>query len=124
MDLAWAAGIAEGEGSFYIAKRKKTDRFHFALKMTDSDIVVRFSEVFDNLSMPVYVATRDLGHKAVYTCFAYKQIQAIQVAGDLWFNLGFRRREQITRGIILIEEQRVFHGLDDLRINSGTTTLA
>jgi hypothetical protein len=48
--IAWLAGLFEGEGSFYvntIRKRGKVYRYPCAaIKMTDEDVVVRVKELF------------------------------------------------------------------------------
>ena len=46
IDIAWAAGVYEGEGSLVRDKRKRAT-YNLTIKMTDLDILQRFQSVFN-----------------------------------------------------------------------------
>lgn len=66
IDVAWAAGLFEGEGSIFVSRRKKTGyrQLVIAMSMTDQDVVERFAEITGGrvLQMPPY----GLGKKDQY----------------------------------------------------------
>ena len=45
IDIAWAAGIYEGEGSL-VKDKRATATYNFTIKMTDLDVLQRFQSIF------------------------------------------------------------------------------
>ena len=111
VDLAWLAGILEGEGSFQIMKARPivrrrafgAERTTFSsplpkiiLRMTDRDVVARVSELFGVGT--VTVSGRTQTRKTVYHC----AVAGANAAGwmmTLYLRLGQRRRSQIRRAL-------------------------
>jgi hypothetical protein len=47
-EIAWAAGLFEGEGTIsHVWRRRESPDLQIALKMTDEDVVRRFDEIVD-----------------------------------------------------------------------------
>ena len=104
-DLAWAAGLFEGEGSIVKGKRgegggqNRSPRL--ALSMTDEDIVRRFAGIVDCGTISLYqppFENRKLQYK--WSCSRFEHVQAIVAV--FWPWLGERRRakahEDFTEG--------------------------
>lgn len=97
-DLAWAAGLFEGEGCFFYARPSKAHRYGVAgatLAMTDLDIVERFAEVMGFGLVRKMTNQGPPTRKQMYVWRAggFEHVQA--TAGLLWKWLGPRRREQV-----------------------------
>ena len=97
-DLAWAAGLFEGEGSFSYSKHTggtgRQVQARAELAMTDEDVVRRFHQIIgigavDSKHTPSMQAA---GHKPQWRwrVWSYEQIQA--VVAMFWPWLGQRRR--------------------------------
>lgn len=90
VEIAWAAGIFEGEGSIVPTHRKS---IRLQLHMTDQDIVRRFAALVN--AGQVYSLERG-SHKTIYywTCGQHKAVVAFMDA--VWPWLGARRRARWT----------------------------
>lgn len=104
-DVAWIAGIVEGEGSLgvYPDKRDGSKRFVLTVTMTDKDIIDRLSRLTGMGSL--HSRTRKLGKKRQYTWTvgAMDDVYSLVVAILPW--LGQRRTEQATN---LIREREAY----------------
>jgi len=94
-DLAWAAGLWEGEGCFacgVAGNASKGRTISAILSMTDQDVVEHFRDVigFGKISQP----TPSKGHKQAYrwSVHNFEKVQAL--IGYLYPYLGARRREK------------------------------
>jgi hypothetical protein len=87
-ELAWAAGLFEGEGSIWLSKNEKT---RMSLTMTDEDSVRRFAAAVrvGNISGPRLPKG---GRKEVWQWNAGKFEHVQAVVAFLWYGLGVRRR--------------------------------
>lgn len=88
-NVAWAAGLFEGEGS--ISLKKQT--MQLALGMSDFDVVDRFQKVIGiGKVYGPYQDKRKSSYKPMWTwaCSGHKNCQAVLAA--LWGFLGERRR--------------------------------
>ena len=65
LEVAWAAGLFEGEGSIPLVRRNKNTRM-LSIKMTDKDVMEKFVDVvgFGNLTGPLMY--EKCGHKKPY----------------------------------------------------------
>lgn len=96
-DVAWAAGLFEGEGTFVAARRR--DRFYLRLviSMSDEDVLERFRQAVGGRHAPTPVKrrhSRHLGAKQMWR-LEYSGIDAIRI-GELfrpW--LGARRTARL-----------------------------
>lgn len=90
-ELAWAAGLFEGEGCFYISRRPSYPSA--ALEMTDEDAVKRFASAV-GVGLTHLHANRGFGMSPKplwrWQTNGFEKVQAI--VGLLWFGLGERRR--------------------------------
>lgn len=111
VDLAWAAGIFEGEGTIVIHPRKngKGDEYFaviLAVAMTDEDVVRRFHEVVGvgKFYGPYLRDTKEGNPKKPlfkWTTAAYEPARIVLEA--LMPFLGVRRKEQARKALSAIE---------------------
>ena len=92
MELAWAAGLFEGEGSFTYESR--TGIPNVRLSMADEDSVRRFSNAigFGRVRGPKFDKRPNRKPLWEWTAGGFEKSQAI--LGMLWFGLGSRRRRR------------------------------
>lgn len=98
IDLAWLAGLLEGEGSFFMQRNTQPSgvyRYPFiTVNMTDRDVIERVAEIFDST---VYE------FKQIYGTSSKKQAYRTQINGSraaelmrlLLPYMGVRRSEKI-----------------------------
>jgi hypothetical protein len=102
IDIAWLAGLFEGEGTVSINGRSLTVR----IGMTDNDVIGRAAEL---MRAKIYVRRRDRTHyKPVWTAQT-KGAVAAGVIMTLYPWLGIRRREQAR--VALAAWRRQGHGI-------------
>jgi intein/homing endonuclease len=81
-EVAWLAGLFEGEGSFYLNRIKKKGKIYIypaaAIKMTDEDIIRRAKELFKLGTIREYNSKNTTYKKAwVYTINGYESVNAL-----------------------------------------------
>lgn len=105
-DIAWAAGLFEGEGCFYLA-RTQSYALRAALKMSDEDVVRRFHAIVrvGNIFGPTQYGTEK---KPLWTWQAYKFEEVQAVIALFWHQLGQRRRDKAVE--IIIENRKYRQG--------------
>lgn len=91
-DLAWAAGLFEGEGSIEYASKRAYPRLHLA--MTDLDVVIRYAAIIGAPN----VRTRKVPGKPMWTCRVGGQ-RAIQLLMTFYCLLGERRQAQVREAL-------------------------
>jgi hypothetical protein len=101
-DLAWAAGLFEGEGYICIACPKGkggriTNGWRIGIEMTDKDVVERFAEIFD---LPVLFKPR--AHKRpkwkdLYVAQVSHQAKVKEIVDALLPFMGERRRSKMEQ---------------------------
>lgn len=110
LDMAWAAGLFEGEGSAYIRGGGRTsERIYLSLEihMTDEDVVRRFGEVvgFGTVRGPYTSGGSDQFKPrwkwAACGAEAYKLARSPEFYGQL----GTRRRARLAEIIAAIDAQ-------------------
>lgn len=100
-DLAWAAGVWEGEGCFSLARQKKPKRgvaYIYAmatLTMTDEDIVRRLGEIIGMGTVKGPYTYKSGGRKLPYWEFRIQGKGALEVAELFRPWLGKRRLKQV-----------------------------
>ncbi|MGF0319389.1 hypothetical protein [Nocardia fluminea] len=93
VEIAWLAGLLEGEGSFLMIRSSKVYRYpQIVVNMTDRDVIVRVAGLFGGsvYDIPRYVEGRKLSYRAQITGSG-----AAQWMMDLYPWLGERRRSRI-----------------------------
>lgn len=103
-DIAWAAGLFEGEGTIgsYSSGRNGAGQSitaHLRLGMTDRDVVERFAQVVGFGAIHVRPPGTN-GHKAIFAWQAYGFEKAQALTAMFWPWLGERRRAKARETII------------------------
>lgn len=101
-EVAWAAGLFEGEGCFTIShdRKQKTQQCRVKLNSTDEDVVRKFFAVMQVGSV-VRVRPTQRHHKVQWQWSASRLEDVIRVYRLLESHLGNRRRQ---RGLDVIAE--------------------
>lgn len=97
VDIAWAAGLFEGEGSVGMSSSQRQPRVQ--LVSTDEDVVRRFVEIIGRGNVRGYHKTA-AHHKDYWQWSVQSKDDVLYVLNLLWPYLGERRRE---RAIEVIE---------------------
>lgn len=98
INVAWAAGLFEGEGTTFLTKPRMRGQTAYsrqcvvALVMTDEDIVRRFAVVVGVGS--VHVRSKRPPRKTAYQWTVSDAADVLHVLGLLWPYLGERRQER------------------------------
>ncbi len=90
VDIAWAAGLFEGEGSCMIRGKKRQPVL--ALSMTDEDVVRRFHTIVERGTVNTYRAYQPNRKRQWHWQVASKD-DVLYVLALFWDYLGERRRE-------------------------------
>jgi hypothetical protein len=92
-DIAWVAGILEGEGSFQLTNEGRSPRI--ALSMTDKDIIERFRSIVDNtLTITIASDKRKETYKDNYRLTVNGSL-AVEWMMTVYCLMGIRRRAKI-----------------------------
>lgn len=94
LDVAWAAGLFEGEGCWNVYTRGTRARMQIRLGMADRDVVERFAAIMGCGTVFVHdpAAHRAKGWKPLYTWAVYEAEGAREVIALLLPFMGERRR--------------------------------
>lgn len=96
-EIAWAAGLFEGEGCFAVCTSQKGYKQRVAqLAMTDKDVVERFHVILGVGSVCKYRPSHN-GIKALYVWKTGSAETVQHVVAVLWNHLGQRRKEQAIK---------------------------
>ncbi len=96
VDLAWAAGLIEGEGNIYY--HAKGHNLRVRVVMTDEDIINRLGVIF-NASSYYNMVSKDENHKDIYVVnFSGKKALEVMIA--IYPFMGKRRRSKIREVIL------------------------
>lgn len=90
IEIAWAAGLFEGEGSCFIGSGQRQPRV--SLQMTDEDAVRRFHAAIGRGNVRAYEPVGNQ-HKATWQWSVQSKDDVLFVLALLWPYLGDRRRE-------------------------------
>ena len=117
IDIAWLAGILEGEGHFGYTKRKyslKTTgeiKFYYDpyvhLQMTDKDIVYRVASLFQSKSVRTYQDKRG-NRKLLYRVGCNGKIRLPSLLKSIFPHMGERRKTKILILSFLIMNKQDF----------------
>lgn len=113
-ELAWAAGLFEGEGcvGLYTPKPRAGDRPRGAAQLrlfmatTDLDTLERFHKAIGGLGNRCGTQQQKAHYKVCYrwNCYKFEHCQAI--IAMLWFGLGERRRARCAEVLTAYMEAR------------------
>lgn len=97
-DLAWAAGLFEGEGCISAGRQ---DSYILQLVSTDEDVVRRFYRVIElgTISGP-FIPNGNVKYKPAWKWCCTNQYEMLAVLVALWPWLGERRQEKAREAII------------------------
>ena len=104
-NLAWAAGLFEGEGSFSLNRTGDNLRCQAAVAMTDEDTVVRFRDILGVGKVYGPYGPYAGSKKVFWRWHVYSAEHVQAVAAMLWPWLGDRRR---TRATEVLQARRVW----------------
>lgn len=90
-DIAWAAGLFEGEGSVFMTKK---DGIGIALGITDRDVIENFSKITGIKINGPY--TQRLSTKPIWMCQTTGIYSVQEILRKFWPYLGERRRAKIA----------------------------
>lgn len=99
--LAWLAGLLEGEGCFYSTPLKATRRFNIQLRMVDRDVVERAGKL-----MEATVYEKPNGRWASIWEARARGRKAEELAERLLPFMGSRRSEQIQTALAAVAMSR------------------
>lgn len=93
-ELAWLAGLLEGEGSFIINKKKGHSKNHYCVKlvMTDLDVMNKAAKLLNSKISKPFLRPNRLPQ---YSITVYNQA-AIELMHLLFPLMGNRRQQKIT----------------------------
>lgn len=103
-DLAWLAGLLEGEGSFLKAPPSSPNSPRISLEMTDEDIVERAALLMGNKAVN-RINLRNPDWKQTYRVII-KGSRAVKLMRILYPHMGLRRRSQIDAALETYVERR------------------
>ena len=104
-DLAWLAGLLEGEGSFLKAPPSSPNCPRISLEMTDKDVVERAASLMDGRAV-TRIHLRNPHWKQTYRV-VIKGSRAVELMRVLYTEMGTRRRTQIDTALeTYIESKR------------------
>lgn len=109
-NLAWLAGLLEGEGSFHISRKKDRPwQFHISLQMTDRDVVER-ARVIAGVGGAVTRGDRakhypNKGWKDIWHFRVQATNETRALAEAILPLMGERRSEAIADGLALLDRR-------------------
>lgn len=107
LDIAWLAGILEGEGAFMLIKSKagRSKRPIITLNMTDKDIVQRVANMFKTTVQNGF--RKEAHYKPIYKC-EVSGSRAVQWMFTIFTFMGERRRTKIKELIKIWQESELY----------------
>ncbi len=109
VELAWAAGFFDGEGSVSVHCDKRPGRrpaFRLEIEQVDVRPLVRFRAAVGGLgSLSQRIGPRAPNRRLLYRIFACND-PALRIASSLWPWLSEPKQEQIVRVLDRLEEAR------------------
>lgn len=99
-EIAWLAGILEGEGCFAIRSVRGYPSGNVSMQSTDEDIVMRVYAAVEfrgQMSGPHMYASQTFAKKPHWRWHCTKKEDIIAICQTLYPFMGIRRREAITK---------------------------
>ena len=97
-DIAWAAGLFEGEGCIYIIKHRKKSAT-LRLTSTDKDVVERFAQIVGVGNVLLETASRKSHWKPLYLWNISKREEVRRILVSFMPYLGERRKEKAIEAL-------------------------
>jgi hypothetical protein len=97
LDIAWLAGLLEGEGSFVFKGSRATPCI--SLQTTDRDVLLRAAGIMEVKEQNFWRPGGKASYKPVYTCRAHGT-RAISWMMTIYSLMGERRQEKIREIIV------------------------
>lgn len=108
-DLAWAAGLFEGEGTICLRPQKTTHSLSVAVRMTDRDVVQRFADIMGFGQFRPGVILKSGKQMWTWESGKHECVQAL--VAMLWIWLGARRRQKAREVLMFAKENMwTYHG--------------
>ncbi len=107
-DLAWAAGLFEGEGSILVPSQRASNKtIRLSICSTDADVIQRFHEIIGLGRQYDYVPKNSLGKKRQYwwVISGHEKVQAVLAV--FWGWLGERRKSKAVEALQKGASQRL-----------------
>lgn len=106
LDIAWAAGILEGEGCFGLNKVKNCSYKQITIrcKMTDNDIILRLQSIFGGYVRPKKPNKET--NKPLWEWSLYKQADVEAVIFKILPYLGIRRSAKAKELLAYIDSRK------------------
>ena len=106
LDIAWAAGILEGEGcfGFYKVKNHSYKQILIRCKMTDNDIILRLQSIFGGYIRPR--KPKKETNKPLWEWSLYKQADVAVVILKILPYLGVRRSAKAKELLAYIDSRK------------------
>lgn len=92
IDIAWAAGIIEGEGTFSIGKDRTKS---VIVRMTDKDVVLRLRSIFGGNFTGPHVYLSAPGRKPLYRWSVSRREEVVELLRAILPHMGERRTKRI-----------------------------
>lgn len=104
-DLAWLAGLFEGEGSITTATKRNPLRL--SMKSTDEDVLRRAHAIagIGTLNGPYAPAEKNLGKKPYWTWSVHRSAEAAGLLMTMYPLLGVRRQERASSALAAWRER-------------------
>jgi hypothetical protein len=107
LEVAWAAGLFEGEGSVYVCKVGDRTRAGVELSSTDEDVILKFVSIIGFGK----IAKRERPpHKTHWRWYLYNRDEIIEVIELLLPYLGERRTIDAEKALAKAKETRNYRG--------------
>jgi hypothetical protein len=109
VELAWLAGLLEGEGSFIVARpatpsgRSERVRITISLQMTDRDVVERAHRIVGQGSLHQAKRQKE-HHKDTHIWRLSSMVLVMSLISLLRPNMGLRRQEQIDACLRAVDQ--------------------
>jgi len=105
LDVAWAAGILEGEGCFSIYISKTRKKLMIRCKMTDEDIILRLKDVF-SLGAIYVIHPKNTKHRISWEWHVGKHSSMEEVINKVLPYLGKRRSSKAKELLAYIDSRK------------------
>lgn len=109
-DVAWAAGLFEGEGNVGLRSDERVDRFRtrhvLKLTSTDLDVLEKFLHIVGTGTIVKHEAPKQSHHKQAWVWSCSKQLHVFYIAQLFIPHMGQRRGDALRLVVMDVESKR------------------